>query len=158
MAAITAATVIGAVGLAASVAGGVTQYVGQQKQARASARAERLRKMQMNLEAARKRREQIRQMLISQGMIANNAANSGVGQTSSGVLGGTAAVGTNTAYNNLGVDQGESIGSDIFAANEQVAQAGGTVAAGSGLQQFGGQLVNNSEAGGRVASSLFSIA
>lgn len=158
MAALTAATIIGAVGLATSVAGGVVSYMGQQKQARASARAEKLRKQQMVLESARKRREQIRQMLISQGLIANNAANSGVGQSSSGVLGGSAAVASNTAYNNVGVDQGVSIGSGIFDANAQFASAGSTVALGQGFSDLGSQLQRNSEAGGRVVESLFALA
>lgn len=158
MAALTTATIIGAVGLAASVAGGVTSFVGQQKQAAASRRAERLRERQMKLEADRKRREQIRQMLISQGMISNNAANSGVGLGSSGVLGGSAAVGTNTAFNNLGVDQGVDIGAGIFQANRDIASAGGTVAAGQGLQSLGGQLFSSSTEGGRVVDSLFSLA
>lgn len=158
MAAITAATVIGAVGLAASVGGTAVSYIGQKKQAGASARAERLRKQQMFLESARKRREQIRQMLISQGMIANNAANSGVGQGSSGVVGGSQAIASNTAFNNVGVDQGTDIGAGIFDANEQFAQAGSTAALGQGIGNLGNQLTSNSEAGGRVVESLFSLA
>ena len=158
MAAITAATIIGGIGLAASVAGTALQYQGQQKQAKASRRAEALRAQQMRLESTRKRREQIRQMLISQGVISNNAANSGVGQNSSGVQGGIAAVGSNTAFNATGVDQSESIGEGLFQANSDIASAGSQIALGQGVSSFGGQLTSNSQAGGRVVESLFSLA
>jgi len=158
MAALTSATIIGAVGLAASVAGTATAVVGQQKAAGASRRAEKLRSQQMSLEASRKRREQIRQMLISQGLISNNAANAGVGQQSSGVISGSQAVASNTAFNATGVDQSESIGAGIFDANADIASAGATTSLGQGISSFGSNLTANSKAGGRVVDSLFSLA
>jgi len=97
-------------------------------------------------------------MLISQGLISNNAANAGVGQQSSGVIGGSQAVGSNTAFNATGVDQSESIGAGIFDANADIASAGATTSLGQGISSFGSNLTANSKAGGRVVDSLFSLA
>lgn len=155
MPALTTATIIGAVGLGLSAVGSYTQYQGQKSQAKASRRAEMLRKQQMQLESSRKRREQIRQMQISQAQISNNAANSGTGQGSSGVLGGIGAVGTNAAYNVGQINQSEQIGAGIFDANADIASAGSTVALGQGVSAFGSALTTNSEAAGASVDSLF---
>ena len=149
------ATIIGVAGLALGAAGAYTSYKGQEAQAKASRRSEMLRKQQMHLEASRKRREAIRKMIIQQGLISNNTANAGAGQGSSGNLGGIAAVGTNTAFNASNTSMSENIGGGIFDANADYASAGATVALGTGMGNLGGQLVQNSAAGGRVVESLF---
>lgn len=155
------------IGLAASVAGTGLQIYGQaqaakaqREQVQAFRRAEELRKKQMNLDAARRRREIIRQGIIARGLAINNAANQGA-TASSGLLGGLFQIGGQARRAITQTNQNQIIGGGIFDANIQGGNAqireanAGTIAAfGSGLSSLGGTAINNLGTFNRVGTYL----
>jgi hypothetical protein len=157
------ATIIGAIGLATSVAGGVVQYAGQQQQQAAqkkmiaaSQRQEAIRQQQMSLEADRKRRQAIREGIISRGNALNTAANQGVSGGSSVMEGAFGTIEGQTGRNVKGINQNEAFGGDMFEANMQESAArskaadGASLAStGSGLSSLGGAIFSNA---GKIAA------
>jgi hypothetical protein len=121
---------------AIGIIGSVVQFVGQRKQAKAAKKAEALRERQMNLEAARKKRELIREGVVARGKAKANAEAQGAG-AGSGLAGGLAQITGQQGRNVQANNQDQQIGQGIFAANRQYA-AGGTLASiGSGISSFG---------------------
>lgn len=159
------------IGLGASLAGTGLQVYGQMRQAAAQRdqvaafrKAENLRKKQMNLDSARRRREIIRQSIIARGMAVNNAANQGaVGGT--GLTGGMFEIGGGARRAISQTNQNQGIGAGIFDANLEggnaqmrEADAGSIAAFGSGLSSLGGSIVNNIGTFNRVGTYLGSRA
>lgn len=157
--------IVAGVGIAASIAGTAVAYTGAQAQAKAQKQAlaaqqqaEEERKKAMNLDAMRKKREQIRQMQIarSQALATTNAQGASDGSGLEGAYGGISGrVGDNT----LGIQQNQEIGNNIFAANSRYnaaqsdyASAGASVSMGSGLSSIGGMLMNNAGTIGKIGS------
>jgi hypothetical protein len=120
-------------------------------QADAQAKAEELRKKQMELDAARQRREVIRQSIIARATATANANAQGAGQ-SSGLQGALSQIQGRAAEGVLGINQGEAIGKGIFDANAAGAQAGGDLATAQGLGSLGGAIFSSSQEIHRVGN------
>ena len=144
-------TIIAGIGLAVGVAGTAAQVVGSSQQAAAAKRAENLRERQMNLEAARQRRQVIRNSLRARSMALTSATAQGA-QSGSGLQGGFGQIGQQTGENIQGVNQGTEIGAGIFAANRDSAGVSSLVSFGQGLGSLGGALVNNADTLGRIGT------
>lgn len=123
-----------AMGLA--VVGGVISAMGAAKQAKASAKAEKLRERMMQLEAMRKRRELIREGTIAKAQAVSNATAQGAGEGTA-LQGGIAQVTQQVNRGVLASRQDESLGSGVFKANREYAKAGGMIALGQGISQLG---------------------
>lgn len=154
--AITATAAIAAVGLGLSAAGTAAQVIQQQEVTKQSKKAEGLRKAQVELDAARKRRQEIRRLLQERGRVINAGAVQGA-LDSSPVIGGAGSAVSNAGSNIEAIDQAQGISNKLFETNERISDARGRSAIGQGLQSFGSSLVQNQSAAGRVASQLFSV-
>lgn len=151
------------IALAAQIAGGIAGTVGTgvgvysaHQQGQASKKAERLRAQQLRLKSQSERRAAIRQFQLQRATSLSNI----VGGAGSAFGGGSAIGGLGGYTSTLGTQLGElsqstEIGEGIFGANAEYAQAGAIGQIGSGLGQFGNSLFNNSEAIGRIGSTLF---
>lgn len=153
------AGITGALGTATQVGGLALNYYGQQAQAEASQEAEALRKKQLALDTARRRREIIREGLIarSQGLNAQAGAGLEIGPATSayGGLIGQNTTETSNAYR--AEVQNAAIGSALFDANAAYSEAGGISSIGQGISQFGNALANpqTALAAGRVGKTIF---
>lgn len=121
---------------AVTAIGGILGAVGQMKMAKASAKAEKLRQRQMNLEAMRKKREIVREGVRARSEALSNATAQG-GAEGTGLQGGLAQVTGQVNRNILATEQDRIIGNKIFKANQQYAKAGGLVALGQGISSLG---------------------
>lgn len=146
-----AAGAIGTLGTAASIVGTGMGVVGQFQQAKAQKKAEQLRERQMNLEAARSRREIARKAVVAR----SEALSTGVAQGAqfgSGVQGGMAQITGTAARDTLAVNQNQEIGKGIFDANYDSYRAGTLSSIGQGFQSIGQNMVQNRELYGRVGT------
>lgn len=138
-------------------AGGIaTSIIGGVRASSASRRAEKLREQQLRLESTRRRREAIRQFQLQRATALSNIT----GATGSVLGGGSAIGGLGGLTSNLStqlntISQAEDIGTGIFKANADYASAQGLQSIGGGMQSFGGQLFQNSQAIGRIGSTLY---
>jgi hypothetical protein len=135
-----AGALLGVVGQAFGLIGGL-------KTAKAEKKAEKLRERQMNLEAARKKRENIRQAQIQRAEVASNAVSSGAGD-SSALAGGIAGIEGAANRNNVAVEQDRQIGAGIFRQNRKAASGRGIAGIGEGISAFGSSI------GGGAFSSI----
>ena len=119
-----------------SVIGGVVSAIGSMKQAKASAKAEKLRERMMSLEAIRKRREIVREGVVARAQATSNAVAQGAGE-GSGLQGGIAQITGRQNRNIVTSTQDEEIGHKVFKANRQYAKAGGMIALGQGISSLG---------------------
>jgi hypothetical protein len=142
-------------GLVISGAGAGISYKASQDQSQASRRAEQARKQQAALDAERRRREIIRNAQLAQATRATNLTSAGVSLDSSASAGayGQIAGAQGSQINDL--SQNLSLGYQVFDANMAYARAGAFGALGSGLSQFGSQLMSSSAPLARVGSDLF---
>lgn len=140
----TAGTVLSALGTGAGI-------VGQFKQQAAAKKAEKLRERQMDLEAARSRRDIARKAIMARAESLAGATAQGA-QFGSGLAGGQAQVTAQGAMDTLGVNQNQEIGKGIFAANRQMASAQTLSSFGQGLQGLGQNLQSNMELYGRLGA------
>lgn len=119
-----------------SVIGGVVSAIGAMKQAKASAKAEKLRSRMMQLEAMRKRRELIREGVVARAQATSNAVAQGAGE-GSGLKGGIAQITNQQNRNVLASRQDEALGKGVFKANAAYAKAGGMISIGQGISSLG---------------------
>lgn len=140
---------LGALGLAAQVAGTVVQAQGFAQQADASRRAEALRERQMNLESSRQRRQTIRNAIRARSLALTAATAQGA-SSGSGLPGGYGQIGGATARNIQGVNQAQEISSGIFRANSDMAGAQELTSFGGGLSSLGGALFSASPTIGKL--------
>lgn len=119
-----------------SVIGGVISAVGAMKQAKASAKAEKLRSRMMQLEAMRKRRELIREGVVARAQATSNATAQGAGEGSA-LQGGIAQITNQQNRNVLASRQDEELGKGVFKANAAYAKAGGMISIGQGISSLG---------------------
>lgn len=122
--------------VALTAIGGIVSAIGSMKQAKASAKAEKLRQRQMNLEAMRKKREIVREGVRARAEALSNATAQG-GAEGTGLQGGIAQITAQTNRNILANEQDRIIGNKVFKANRQYARAGGLVALGQGISSLG---------------------
>lgn len=141
--------IIAGIGVAASVAGTVVGFAGQQQQVEASKRAEQLRMTQMNLDASRAKRETVRRTMLARAQAESTATNQGAGNSSSleGALGQISNQGGRSL---LATTQNQTIGQGIFKANMDEADGQSTASLGQGLGSLGGMFINNSGSIGRA--------
>lgn len=128
---------IAGLAVALSAAGSIAGIVGSVMQYKGAKKAEKLRQRQMQLEANRARREQIRQAQVSRAKATAAAWNSGA-EASSALVGGQSQAATTAARNAQAISQDESFGNRIFKANAQVAKGGMVSALGQGISSLGG--------------------
>lgn len=146
-------TIIAGIGLAAGLAGTAVQVAGAGAASRASARAEKLREKQMNLESARQKRQIMRSALRARASALNSATAQGA-TGGSGLQGGYGQIGQGAGDNLLGVNNAQEIGAGIFKANIDSAGAQSLVAFGGGLSSLGGSLIDNSSTLGNITRYL----
>lgn len=125
-----------------AVLGGVMSAVGSMKQAKASAKAEKLRSRMMQLEAMRKRRELIREGVVANATAKSNATAQGAGEGSA-LQGGIAQITNQQNRNVLASRQDEELGKGVFKANAAYAKAGGLISIGQGLSQLSSAFSGN---------------
>lgn len=126
----------------AGIAGTALTYMGQKKAAAGAERAERLRERQMNLQAARDRRQTVRQAIIARSQALASATSQGA-EGGSGIQGGMSQVTAQSASNIQGINQGQQIGSQMFAANRQISQGNSQSALGGAIQGIGTLFAQN---------------
>lgn len=146
-------TIIAGIGLGIAAIGAVNQYDAAKDAAKASEKAEKLRKRQMNLDAARRRRQVIREMLIARATSRANAAGQGVQGGDSAVIGGMQQATASAGMNTLAINQSQSIGQGIFSANADYAAAQGRQATGEAISGFGMSVAKNSATIARVGAA-----
>lgn len=138
----------GLAGVAGLVGTGISAY-GAHKQARGLERAEKLRLRQSNLEASRARRNTVRQAIVARAQALSNATAQGAAE-STGLAGGQAQIQGQAASNIQGINQGQSIGYDMFQANRQISSGQTLQSIGSGISGFGNWLTQNQQTMGRL--------
>lgn len=126
----------------AAVASAGVSYYGQQVSADAQKQQEKLRKRQMNLEAARQRRQVAREAAQQRAIALTQGVAQG-GQGSSGVAGSLADIGNVGNQNILGINQGQQIGSQMFSANVQEARGDSISATGAAIGSLGDKVANS---------------
>lgn len=146
-----AGSAAGTLGAITSLAGTAAGVAGQFMQQKAAKRAEELRERQMNLEAAREKRQIVRKSIMARAEATANATAQGA-QQGSGLQGGLAGITAEQAQGTLGVNQNLEIGRGIFAANRDMARAGTISSIGSGIQSIGSSLTQNMELYGRLGT------
>ena len=127
-----------------SLAGTALGFIGASSQAKAAKKAEKMRERQMQLEASRNRRAQIRNAQVARAQAVSAGTNQGAGQ-SSALQGGIAQIQGTLGRNILAINQDETIGSKIFEANRKYAEGGMLAAFGSGVSSLGGAFSNQTE-------------
>lgn len=135
---------VGTVGVLGSLASTGAQMIYGQQAAKAQQEAEALRAKQMDLEAARARRQAIRESMQAYYTGLNNEAATGasVGQGTSvggGLLGQTQS---NLAANLSSINENQQIGQGIFAANARSSVASGNAALYGGANKLFSQLAS----------------
>lgn len=147
---------IAAVGLAIGAVGAGLQYDAQQDITKAAKRGEALRKKQLELDATRQRRKEVRNMLLERGRITNAAASQGA-LGSSGQIGGAGSAESTAASNINEIDKSQEIGSGIFDTNAAQASARGRAALGGAVSGFGSSVQSNAAPISRSANQLFGV-
>ena len=151
------------IGLALSVLGAAKQasaakqyQKGQEAAIAAQTRAEELRKRAMEIDAARRRREMIRQAMIARSQALTVATSQGASK-GSGLQGAFGQISGGLAFGLEGVNQQEGIGQGLFAANVDLLnakrmQAGAETSStiGKGISSLGGTLISNMEPIGKL--------
>lgn len=141
------------IGLALAAVGTATSVYGAVKSAQASEDAEEARKKQMNLDAARRRRQAIREAQIARATAISNANAQGASEGSA-VQGGLAAISGNAAESIVNTNQNVQLGNQIYDANGRRAAAEGVSAIGGGLQQAGSMIMQNASKIRKLPSGL----
>lgn len=108
----------------------------------------------MDLDAARRRRQIIREAQLARATALSNATNQGAA-SGSGLQGGLAQITGQENESILGVNQNQELGTDIFKANAD-ARSGQTISnVGQAFQTVGGQIMQNRGAIQRVGQQAF---
>lgn len=156
-----------AIGLGIAAAGFVTSSVAAKKQAQANQQAiaaqqqaEALRLEAMKMDADRRRRQEIRQMIISRSQALATATNQGASQ-SSALPGAIGQISGRAGFGLEGINIAERTGQGLFDSNQDLFQAKlkansasqlGQI--GSGLTSLGGALLTNSTAIGNIGAGF----
>lgn len=147
---------IAAIGVAAAIGGTATQAYGQNMASKASRKSEALRKQQMELQDTIKRRQEFRafQQRVAAGKA--NAVGQGAELTDSAVQGSmaqqTGSLGEQIFANNESL----RIGTGIFDANAQLAEAQSIAATGNAINEFGMMGLKNAGLGAKLFAEFTS--
>lgn len=137
--------IFSAAGSIAGIVGSVISYNGQRK-------AEEIRKNQMNLEAARARREQVRKAQVARAAATASAWNQGAG-TSSALSGGQSQILGQAARNTVAINSDQNFSKQMFDANRQIAQGNMIGTLGAGISSLGGAVASTAGTITRVGGS-----
>lgn len=153
MPALTAA--IGAIGLASALGGGAMSFMGNEKAVAGQQQANALQQQQMNLDAARSRRNIARQSIVMRGQALSAATNQGAGYgASSGLAGGLAGIQNQEFSAQLGLNQNTMNTNAIFAARQNMFSGESMAMTGGAISGFGGMMMNNAGMFGKVGSYM----
>lgn len=162
IAAVVGGLALAAVGTHQTIKATKSAEKAQLAQIAAQRRAEQLRQRQMELDAQRKRREALRNMLIARSTALANITAAGAGQGSA-LPGATAGIMGQFGRQIQAVNQNQIIGAGMFEANMDSftaqaanARAQGQAGVGQALVSLGGSIVQNVGAIDRVGTTLFS--
>lgn len=139
----------GAISAVTGVVGTVVSYMGARKAAKASERAEKLRERQMNLQAARDRRQSVRQAVVARAQALSSATAQNAGE-GSGLAGGFAQIQNQNASNVQGINQGQEISRGIFQANRDIAKGQRLQGLGGAISDLGSYFARGFEQNQRV--------
>lgn len=135
-------TAIAALGLLAAAGGTAASVIGAQKQASAEKQLAQQQQTQMNLDAARSRRNIARQAILSRSQALSNATNSGAGfGSSSGVAGGQSGITSQAGVAGLGLSQNTSIANTSFGLQHDAFNGGTLAATGGAISSFGSMMM-----------------
>lgn len=137
-----ASTIIAGLAIAASVVGTAVSVYGSIQANKSQKRAEQLREKQMNLEAARKQRELVRQKQLQNAQALAVATAQGA-QQGSGLQGAYGSIASSTGRQQVATSQNQEIGAGIFAANRATSNASSIAETGGGLSSLGQGILNN---------------
>lgn len=153
MPALTAA--IGAIGLISAIGGGAMSYFGQQQAVAGEKQANALQQQQMNLDAARSKRNIARQAIVMRGQALSAATSQGAGfGASSGIAGGLAGVSSQENSAQLGLNQNTMNTNSIFSARNDMFNGESMAATGGAISSFGGMFMQNANIFGKTGSYL----
>lgn len=144
-----AANIAGAVSAISGIAGTAMNFMGAQKAAAGQEKAERIRQVQMNLEADRERRGVVRQAIVARA----NALSSATAQGAADGSGAQAGMGNivSSAGDNIGaINAGQQLGNAMFAANRQVSRGQTMMSIGGAIQGIGNNIAQGFETYSRV--------
>jgi hypothetical protein len=142
---------VAGLGMALSALGTIGQMVGSFMTYSAQQKAEKARENQMNLEAARARRQQIRKSQVARATAVASATNQGAAQTSA-LAGGTAQIRNEAQRNVVAINQDRDIGEQIFSANRKAAFGQMVSSMGSGISSLGSIFGSNADTITRLAT------
>jgi hypothetical protein len=127
----------------------------------AQKRAEASRKQAMDLDANRRRREMVRNQIAANAQAQTVATNQGAG-LGSGLPGAYGGISGRSGVNELGVNQNQQIGGEIFDANSAAsdayrgaAMAGSRASTAAGMTSLGSMMLTNSDTIGKVGGFFF---
>jgi hypothetical protein len=158
------------IGIALGVIGAATSFFGSQDANEASQaaiaaqqRQEAIRKQAMDVDADRRRRQAIREMLIARSTAVARGAAQGAGQSGSSALPGAfGQIAGRAGFTLEGINTNQYLGNDMFSATQQLfeakkdlADAQSTMQLGSSLSSLGGGLLGSAGTFDRVFSSGF---
>ena len=126
---------------ASGVVGTVVSTIGAFTQADAQKKVENLRQAQMNLEASRARREQIRRSQVAVAASKASAWSQGAG-ASSALSGGVSQIMNEAQRNQVAINQDQTIANGIYSANKDAASGQMMQALGGGISSLGGAVAN----------------
>ena len=138
------ATTIAIAGLALSAIGGITQFVGQQKQASAQKKARNAQLAVENERNRRSRTQALREAQIRRSQAINLGEAVGAG-SSSGIAGGVSSLGSQFGSASGHSTMLSGLNADISMHSQKAADAAGLASMGSSIANVGGQLFGNSE-------------
>lgn len=146
-------TISAIIAITAAVASTAVTTYGQSVTASAQREQEDLRKRQMNLEAARQRRQAARETAQQRAVALTMGATQGA-SGSSGVAGSLADIGNVGAGNLEGIRQGQQIGNQMFAANVGEARGNSITSAGQAIGSLGEKVSNGITLYSKIATPV----
>jgi len=145
----TVAAIAAVGGLAATAYSTVSSAQAGKKMAAESSRAENIRRQQASFEEARRRREIIRQSMVTRSRLIASSANSGT-QGSSSEIGGIASINSRTGEQLGAVNVNANLGTALFESNANMAGFRGEAATAGAVGDFGRSLMANSQTIGNL--------
>ena len=140
---------------AALIGGGmVVSAYGQYGQYKAQRKADALRQRQVQLEATRLKREQLRKAQVARAQATARAYNQGAGE-SSALAGGLSQITGQTGRAVTAINQDAKLSEGLFNINSEYAKAGAISNIGEGITSIGNTIAGNADTINRASASLF---
>lgn len=140
---------------AALIGGGmVMSAYGQYGQYKAQRKADQLRQRQVQLEATRLRREQLRKAQVARAKATATAYNQGAGE-SSALSGGISQITGQAGRAVQAVNQDAKLSEGLFNINTEAAKAGAITSIGEGITSVGQTIAGNADTINRASATLF---